>query len=494
MTLARELAVMAEQCTGRGTTGVAVAAAPLAAQVGSRILSEGGNAYDAVVAMALVEGVVLPSKCGLGGDLVAIATARGAEPEALIAVGGAPAGLAAIVESGEWSDTGPTSVGPPGAPAGLAALAARGVRGIAALAAPAISLARGGFPWAEVCNDLSQQSRDLVVKWNPDGTIFYPGGEPIATGAVVRLAGLADAIETYAHDPQGFLHGPVGVAMIDTVTRRGGVLAGDDFDGVRAEWGACASSVVCGHKVWVTPAPTYGPTLLAALHDAQPGDDVAAEYSRFIAAMRANREALADPSGTSMISAADAFGTIVTVVHSNSYPRFGSGLIVGEFDLILNNRAGRGFTPIVGHPNYPEVGRRPATTLHAWAMLLDDGDFFSGATPGGANQVPWNVQTIGQIIAGEREPGVLVTSPRWEWLPDDDGVRLEGGFDDARLEGISSAAPRVVRAARWATRAAQQVIRLRKGAVVAGAADPRTVGSAIGVNSVSVNDERRTCS
>ncbi len=494
MTLARELAVMAEQCTGRGTTGVAVAAAPLAAQAGSRILSEGGNAYDAVVAMGLVEGVVLPSKCGLGGDLVAIATSRGAEPEALIAVGGAPAGLASIVGSGQWSDTGPTSVGPPGAPAGLAALAARGVRGMAALAAPAIGLARGGFPWAEVCNDLSRQSRDLVAKWNPDDTIFYPGGEPIATGAVVRLPGLADAVETYARDPRGFLRGPVGAAIIDTVTQRGGVLAANDFEVVRAEWGACASSLIGGHTVWVTPAPTYGPTLLAALHDAQPGDDVAAEYSRFIAAMRANREALADPSGTSMISAADASGTVVTVIHSNSYPRFGSGLIVGEFDLILNNRAGRGFTPIVGHPNYPVAGRRPATTLHAWAMRLDDDDFFSGATPGGANQVPWNVQTIGQIIAGEREPGVLVTSPRWEWLPDDDGVRLEGGFDDARLEDMASVAPRVVRSARWATRAAQQVIRLRTGAVVAGAADPRTVGAAIGVNTVSVDNEWRASS
>ena len=494
MTLARELAVMAEQCTGRGTTGVAVAAAPLAAQVGARVVSEGGNAYDAVVAMALVEGVVLPSKCGLGGDLVAIATARGAEPEALIAVGGAPAGLAAIVGSGEWSDTGPTSVGPPGAPAGLAALAARGMRGLAELAAPAIRLARGGFPWAEVCNDLSRQSRELVAKWNPGGTVFYPGGEPIATGAAVRLPGLANAIENYARDPQGFLRGPVGAAIIDTVARHGGVLAADDLDDVRAEWSACASSVIGGHTVWATPAPTYGPTLLAALRDAQPGDDVAAEYSRFIAAMRANREALADPSGTSMISAADASGTVVTVIHSNSYPRFGSGLIVREFDLILNNRAGRGFTPIVGHPNYPEAGRRPATTLHAWAMRLDDGDFFSGATPGGANQVPWNVQTIGQIIAGEREPGVLVTSPRWEWLPDDDGVRLEAGFDEARLEGISSVAPRVVKAARWATRAAQQTIRLRAGATVAGAADPRTVGSAIGVNAVSVDTERKASS
>jgi gamma-glutamyltranspeptidase/glutathione hydrolase len=47
--------------------------------------------------------------------------------------------------------------------------------------------------------------------------------------------------------------------------------------------------------------------------------------------------------------------------------------------------------------------------LHAWALRSASGAYFSGATPGGANQVPWNVQTIGQIIAGQSEPGLLVT-------------------------------------------------------------------------------------
>ena len=35
-------------------------------------LRDGGNAYDAAVAAALAETVLLPPKCGFGGDLVAI--------------------------------------------------------------------------------------------------------------------------------------------------------------------------------------------------------------------------------------------------------------------------------------------------------------------------------------------------------------------------------------------------------------------------------------
>jgi gamma-glutamyltranspeptidase/glutathione hydrolase len=122
-----ELAVMAEQVTARGVRGIVCAAAPLAAQAGAAVMADGGNAFDAVVAAALAETVLLAPKCGLGGDLVAICRSAGAaEPEALLAVGGAPRGLADRVASHGLDEVGPASVGPPGAPAGYAALAARG--------------------------------------------------------------------------------------------------------------------------------------------------------------------------------------------------------------------------------------------------------------------------------------------------------------------------------------------------------------------------------
>jgi gamma-glutamyltranspeptidase/glutathione hydrolase len=71
--LAHEQAVMAEQVTARGVRGVVAAAAPLAAQAGVAALRQGGNAFDAAVAAAIVETVVLPR--GFGGDLVAIGRA-----------------------------------------------------------------------------------------------------------------------------------------------------------------------------------------------------------------------------------------------------------------------------------------------------------------------------------------------------------------------------------------------------------------------------------
>src|SRR4051812_31227011 len=41
---------------------------PVAAFIGLSVLQRGGNAFDAAIAVAAAEGVVLPMKCGLGGD------------------------------------------------------------------------------------------------------------------------------------------------------------------------------------------------------------------------------------------------------------------------------------------------------------------------------------------------------------------------------------------------------------------------------------------
>ena len=499
-------AVMAEQCTGRGRNGVVCAAAPLAALAGAECLREGGNAFDAAVAAALAETVLLPPKCGLGGDLVAIVLRSGTHrPEALIAVGGAPSGLASIAAGGAWRDVGPNSVGPPAAAAGYQALAELGVLGRERLAAHAIDLARSGFPWAAVCTRLSEQAAALVAEMNPDGCAYFPNGSPIAPGALTKLPGLADVIAEWVRLGDRMLDGPVGAAIVDAVATRGGVLDHASLEFAVAEWSHCATRAIAARQVWATPAPTHGPLLLDAIDviDATPSD-AGAVYRSLLAAIGRGRESLADPGGTSIVSAGDRFGNVVVIVHSNSYPRFGSGIVVAGYDLVLANRAGRGFSPVPGHPNFPTAGRRPATTLHAWAVSGPDGAGvrLMGGTPGGANQITWNAQSLTRVLAGCDEPGVLVTAPLWEWLPDDDGVRIEAGMPDIDADALRAVAPRVIATSQWGCKSAQQVVRIPDtisdtipdtvldtvadtvpdtGGVWVGAADPRTQGAAIGV-------------
>jgi gamma-glutamyltranspeptidase/glutathione hydrolase len=483
---AHELAVMAEQVTARGVHGVVAAAAPQAAQAGAAALRDGGNAYDAAVAAALAETVLLPPKCGFGGDLIAIVIPGfGAEPEALLAVGGAAGGHAGVARSGRWRDVGPDAVGPPAAAAGYTALADRGRLPRERLAAPAIALAAQGFAWAEVCTRLSRMAADLVAEMNPDGCVYYPGGEPIAPGTIVRLPGLADVLRQWVGRGAALLEGPVGDAIAREVAARSGALTADDFALATADWMACATAAAGGRRLWATPAPTHGPALLEAVVDyaATSDDSVAAVHRAVMSTIDRQRREFGDPSGTSMVSAADASGTVVVVVHSNSYPRFGSGIVVPEFGLTLANRAGRGFTPEPGHANYPERGRRPATTLHAWAVSDATGaPRWTGATPGGVNQLPWNAQTVARLMAGEERPGLLVAGPLWEWIPDDDGLRVEAGFATEDVDALRAQTTRVVNASRWGCKSAHQVVRVpSEGEAWEAAADPRTVGLALGV-------------
>lgn len=479
---------MAEQCSAMGRAGVVCAASPLAAQAGTDALRDGGNAYDAAVAAALAETVLLPPKCGFGGDLIALRLAAGAAaPDALLAIGGAPTGLADVARSGSWREVGPMSVGPPAAAHGYAELAALGRLGRARLAAPAIALAVDGFPWAAVCTRLAEQAAGLVREMNPHGAVYYPDGEPIAPGRLTRLPGLAAVLREFVEHGSRLMDGDVGRAAVREVQARGGVLTEADFAFARAEWAPCATGSVATAEgdltTWATPAPTHGPSLLEVANNLRPGATHAELVGVVLRAIAARRTTLADPSGTSMVSAADADGNVVVIVHSNSFPRFGSGIIVPEYSLTLANRAGRGFTPEVGHHNFPSAGRRPATTLHAWAVAGSDGaPRFLGATPGGANQMPWNAQTIARIAAGVTDPGVHVASPIWEWLPDDDGLRIEAGFTVEELAELKATTTRSIDAPRWGCKSAQQVVRVPRGDEPwCGAADPRTVGLALGV-------------
>jgi gamma-glutamyltranspeptidase/glutathione hydrolase len=480
--------VMAEQVTGRSARGVVAASAPLAAALGAEAMRAGGNAYDGAVTAALAETVLLPPKCGLGGDLVALRLRPGAdEPEALLAIGGAPQGLAGIVRRRGLPETGPTSVGPPAAPAGYAALAAEATRAPDQLAAPAADLARRGFVWPAICSWLTDRSRDLLAAHQPGGCAYLPGGRAHRPGEVARLPGLARVLDEWAARGAGVFEGPLGDAVVDRVVGAGGVLSRADLAAVRAHWASAARVEVGGWSVWATPAPTHGPALLDTVADAgvPGGADPATVWRSFRAATARRRDRLGDPAptGTSMVSAADADGNVVVVVHSNSYPTYGSGLVVPGYDLVLNNRAGRGFTAVEGHPNFPRPGRRPATTLHAWAAGRAGTPAYLGGTPGGANQVSWNAQTVGQLLAGEERVGHLVVDPRWEWLPGTDGLVVEEGLDGAAVDQMAATAPGgSTRVPRWGLRAAQQVIEVpRPGRALVAAADPRTVGAVAAV-------------
>ena len=79
---------MTQQSTFRGSGGVAVTPHHLATSTAIDVIAAGGNAVDGAIAANAMLGMVLPTTCGIGGDLFAIVHRPGMDrPEVLNASG-----------------------------------------------------------------------------------------------------------------------------------------------------------------------------------------------------------------------------------------------------------------------------------------------------------------------------------------------------------------------------------------------------------------------
>ncbi|HUC04686.1 MAG TPA: gamma-glutamyltransferase, partial [Acidimicrobiales bacterium] len=184
--------------TRTGTQGMVNAADQLAALAGHSMLGRGGTAADAAVATAAAMAVVGPHLCGLGGDMLAMVSAPGAPPIALLAVGHAGAGADAGAMRAEGMRVmalrhDVRSVPVPGAVWGWLALHSRfGRLPLDEVLAPAVALADEGFA-ASIMLSLASH----LVAGRPGTEELCPDG-PLDLHAVVRLPGIARTLRAIA--------------------------------------------------------------------------------------------------------------------------------------------------------------------------------------------------------------------------------------------------------------------------------------------------------
>ncbi len=221
-----------------GEAGIATAH-PLATEAGHEILAAGGNAFDAAVAISAALGVVEPFASGLGGGAFWLLHLADERTDVFIdarevAPGAATADMF-LDDNGEpikgASYNGPLSAGIPGQAAGLVHLAEKyGRLPLATSLAPAIRYAAEGIPVHRRMGPGLRFRRKAADHWPAFGEVFYPGGEPLQEGELLRQPDLANTLRRFSeggHD--GFYTGETARLLIDGSRAAGGIWTLQDF-------------------------------------------------------------------------------------------------------------------------------------------------------------------------------------------------------------------------------------------------------------------------
>ncbi|HCP85765.1 MAG TPA: gamma-glutamyltransferase [Planctomycetaceae bacterium] len=261
----------------RGQIGAVSAGHPLAAQAGLRVLQEGGNATDAMIAMAGVLAVVRPHMNGIGGDAFGIFyDGETGEVTALNASGRSGALATPEFFSAAGVDRvpgiGPMSVSVPGAVAGWVDAHERyGSMDFGELLSTGISYARNGFAVStRLAQDFEEQGQNL----NDAGkNLYLPNAEPPQVGSLLRNPQLANSLEIVAAEgKKGFYNGSIARKLSAFITEQGGYLRQNDFESHTSTWVNPLRGDYLNHEFVVMPPNTQGITQLALFEMAKSHD------------------------------------------------------------------------------------------------------------------------------------------------------------------------------------------------------------------------------
>ena len=254
----------------------AVASAhPLATEAGHEIMAQGGNAFDAAVAISAALAVVEPYSSGIGGGGFWLLH-RASDGYEVMVDGREKAPLKAhrdmyLDAQGEplrkLSIDGPLAAGIPGEPAALAHIAEKyGRLPLGRSLAPAIRLAQQGFEVTPHYRRMAGWRRE-AMKESPDAAaIFLKAGEVPPLGHVIQQPDLAATLKALAgqgHD--GFYRGPVARALVAGVRAAGGIWTEQDLAAYRIVERKPVTGYYRGMRITSVPPPSSGGIALISM-------------------------------------------------------------------------------------------------------------------------------------------------------------------------------------------------------------------------------------
>jgi gamma-glutamyltranspeptidase/glutathione hydrolase len=266
--------------------GAAIASAHvLATDAGMQILRAGGNAFDAAVATSAALSVVEPISSGLGGGgFFLLHDAKTGKDVFVDARETAPAAARPqeyLLENGEFNrdraENGPWSAGIPGLPAAFVHLANKyGKLPLKTTLAPAIRLAREGFPVYRRLARGYASRRAVMERYPGTRAVFLAGGAPPKEGDIFRQPDLANTLEILAAKGfDGFYRGEIADKLLTGVNAEGARWTAQELAAYRVREREPISFEYRGWRIVTAPPPSSGGVALAEMLQILEGWDLA---------------------------------------------------------------------------------------------------------------------------------------------------------------------------------------------------------------------------
>jgi gamma-glutamyltranspeptidase/glutathione hydrolase len=525
-------------------SGMVVTEEPLAADVGAAVLKSGGNAVDAAVAVALALAVTYPVAGNLGGG--GFLLARFADGRTAFidfrerAPGKASRDMYLDAEGKLTRDSieGWRASGVPGTVRGLELAHKRyGSQAWKDLVAPAVQLARKGFPVSYGFAQTLHESKERFSRYPSSAAIF---GKDYEVGDTFAQPDLARTLERIAKNPDDFYEGETARLLSSAMAANGGLITMEDLKSYKAVERQPLTGRYKDYEVITAPPPSSGGVgilqMLGVLEGSgyeKGGWGSAATIHYLVEVMRryyADRsEYLGDPdftkvplrallhpdyikklresidpdhasnsdtvrpgslkayesSETTHFSIVDKDGNAVSMTYTLNGGH-GSGVTAPGLGFLLNNEmddfAAQPGSPnmfglVQGEANAIQPAKRPLSSMTPTIITQGGKLFMVVGGPGGGRIISSVLQTILNVIDFGMNVQDAVDAPRFhhQWKPDK--ITMERGFSPDTIKLLQQRGHTVE-----ITPAVARVFAIVvKDGWLQGAADGRSYGKAEGI-------------
>ena len=276
---------------------IVVSVHELSSRAGVEVMQAGGNAIDAAVATGFALAVVYPQAGNLGGGGFMLIRLADGRVRFVDYREKAPAAATAnmyldaqgnVVENA--SVVGYKSIGVPGSVAGMVyAEKEYGKLTLAQVMAPAIKLARNGFPLAwQDARDLHDQA---LAEFPESRRIFQRSGNYYKQGENFRQPELARTLERIASHPGEFYHGAMARELAASIQKGGGLVTTEDLAHYEVKEREPIRGSYRGYEIISAPPPSSGGVALIEMLNILEGYDLAKAGNRAAAAVHLTVEA-----------------------------------------------------------------------------------------------------------------------------------------------------------------------------------------------------------